>query len=126
MHVRGKYCIYIFQQQTATAVIIVLQLAAGFVCCLLHHAIYGSVDSSVLLRLGPNLHTYSSNSCVVQGLAVGTSRAACAAAAACYTARCYCILLAVRKRVRCAAACYTYFRATRCRLLLAVVIPNEM
>ena len=61
-------------------------------------------------------------------LAVGTSRAACAAdeAAACYTARCYCALLAVRMRVRRAAACYTYSRATCCRLLLALVVPNEM
>ena len=67
-------------------------------------------------------------------LAVGTSRAACAAAAAaaaaataaCYTVRCYCILLAVRKRVRRAAACYTYSRATCCRLLLAFIIPNEI
>ena len=58
---------------------------------------YGSIDSSVLLRLGPKLHTYSSNSCVVLVLAVGTSGAACAAAtaAACYTPGCYCILLAV-------------------------------
>ena len=89
---------------------------------------YGSIDSSVLLRLGPKLHTYSSNSCVVLVLAGCTSRAACAAAAAaaCYTARCYCILLAVRKQVRRAAACYTYSRATCCRLLLALVIPNEI
>ena len=63
-------------------------------------------------------------------LAVGKSRAACAAAAAaaaaCYTARCYCILLAVRKRVRRAAVCDTYSRATCCRLLLAMVTPNEI
>ena len=61
-------------------------------------------------------------------LAVGTSRAACAAAcaAACYTARCYCILLAVRMRVRRAAACHTYSRATCCRFLLALVILNKI
>ena len=61
-------------------------------------------------------------------LAVGTSRAARAAdeASACYTARCYCVLLAVRMRVRRAAACYTYSRSTCCRLFLALVIPNEM
>ena len=63
----------------------------------------------MLLRPGPKLHTYNSNSFAVLVLAVGTSRPACAAAApACYTARCYCILLAVRKRVRRATACYTY------------------
>ena len=75
------------------------------------------------------MHTrYSSTgSCVVLVLAVGTTRAACAAAAAacytarchciqlaaaaCYTARCYCILLAVRMRVRLAAACNTYVQS---------------
>ena len=62
-------------------------------------------------------------------LAVGTTRAACAAAAAiaaCYTARCYGILLALRMRVRRAATCYTYSRATCCRLLLALGILNEI
>ena len=90
------------------------------------------------------MHTrYSSTgSCVVLVLAVGTTRAARATAvAAGYTARCYCILLAaaacytarryrillvVRMRVRRAAACYTYSRATCCRLLLTVVIPNDI
>ena len=61
-------------------------------------------------------------------LAVGTTRGACAAAAAaaCYTGRYYCRLLAVRKRVRRAAACYTYCRVTCCRLLLALIIPSEI
>ena len=75
--------------------------------------------------------------------AVGMSRAACCAASemvlllatlltatatctACCTACCYCILLAVRKYARrLAAACYAYFRATCCHLLLALVIPNK-
>ena len=61
-------------------------------------------------------------------LDVNTSSAACAAAAAaaCYNARCYCVTLAVRKRVRRAAVCDTYSRATCCRLLLAMVTPNEI
>ena len=62
-------------------------------------------------------------------LALGKSRAACAEAeeaGACYAARYYCVLLADRMRVRRAAACYTYSRATCCRLLLALVVPNEM
>ena len=67
------------------------------------------------------------STCVVLVLVVGTTRAACAAACpACYTARCYCILLAVRMRVRRAAACYTYSRATCGRLLLALGMPNEV
>ena len=44
VHVPGKY--YNLQQQTAMAVIIVLKLAASFVCCCLLHPIYGSIDSS--------------------------------------------------------------------------------
>ena len=35
------------------------------------------------------------------------------------------MLLAVRMRVRLAAACYTYSRATYCCLLLDLVVPNE-
>ena len=105
-----------------------IERAAGFVCSSLLYALYGSIDSSALLRLGPKLHTHISDSCVVLVLAVCTSRAACAAAAAaaCYTARCYCIVLDARKRVRRAAACYTYSRATCCRLLYALVIPTDM
>ena len=132
VHVPGKYyIIHTLQQLTATAAI-VIQLAAGFVCCCLLYAIYGSIGSSVLLWLGPKLHTYSSNSCVVLVLAVCTKNAAfaaaaVAAAASCYTGRCfYCVLLAVRKRVRRAAACYAYFRATCCLLLLALVNSNEI
>ena len=95
------------------------------------YAIYGSVDSSALLRLGPRLHMYSSNSCVMLVLAVCTDNAAFAAAAAaaasCYIGRCvYCVLLALRKRVRRAVACYTYSRATCFPLLLALVISNEI
>ena len=76
-------------------------------------------------------------------LAVGMTRAACAsaataacytarcycillAAAACYTGRCYCIVIAARTRVRRAAACYTYSRTTWGRLLLTLGIPNEV
>ena len=56
---------------------------------------------------------------------VGTSRAVFAGAAR-YTARCYCILLAVHIRVWRVAACYTCSRATCCRFPIALVIPNEI
>ena len=62
-------------------------------------------------------------------LALGKSRAACAEAeeaGACYAARYYCVLLADRMRVRRAAACDKYSRATCYRFILASVIPYEI
>ena len=84
------------------------------------YAIYGSVDSSALLRLGPKLHTYSSNSCVVLVLAVCTSGASWAATALMLLASLlvdtvYCLLYVIEYGVpllailipeRLTAACY--------------------
>ena len=54
VHVPGtSYIVHTLQQQTATAVlVVVLQLLA--VCYCLLYAIYGSIDSSVLLLLDLN------------------------------------------------------------------------
>ena len=66
---------------------------------------------------------YSSSSCAVPGLAVGTSRAARAAAAAtCCTARCYCSILLVALSIG-----TVYYLLHVCEyglLLLAIHIPE--
>ena len=58
-------------------------------------------------------------------LAVGTSRAACAAAAACYTARCNCCILLAAMLVATVVYCLLYV----CEyglLLLSIRIPERL
>ena len=122
VHAPGQnFIVYTLQQQTVTAEIIMVWLAGLVRCCLLY-ALYGSIDSSVVLRLGPKLlHTVA--------IAVWCWYLLYVRAAAAVLLHCsllYCVLLAIRKRLRRAAACYTYSRATCCRLLHALVIPNEI
>ena len=96
VHVPGTYyIIHTLKQQTATAAVVVLHTVASFVSCCLLYAIYGSIRLWCAATARPKTEHSIRSGCAVLGLAVGTSKAACAAAAACYTARCYCMLLAV-------------------------------